>query len=164
MGCGGSNEVPIDGTGPKATEPITATVSSDLDIFVKNTMNLVAESNGYQQGIRDDPEASPSDLPEIAKRYRQFTDQWRQYCVEALAGLQAASDQEEQVWRAGSDWCEAMADMWSRATEVTEIAANGGPPVDDTNPDDIALYKRSEQLGQAFSNAYCKYGGSLCSS
>jgi hypothetical protein len=164
VACGGSDPVPIDGTGPKATEPITAAVASDLDVFVKNTANLVAESNGYQQGIRNDPDASPSQLPEIAERFRQFTDQWRRYCVEALDGVQAASGTEEQVWRAGSDWCEVMADMWSRATEVTEIAANGGPAVDDTNPDDIALYKRSEQLGQAFLNAYCSYGGSLCSS
>ncbi len=164
VGCGSSDQTSMDSPGPKITEQLTTAVATELDTFAKNMINLTAESNKYQVDVRNNPNDYAADLSALAAKYQEFTDRYRDYCADAQQGLASSSGDEESVWKAGSDWCTATVDMWSRATEVTSLWANGGPPVDATNPDDIALYKKSDQLSLAFSDAYCARGGVLCHS
>ncbi len=162
VGCGSSDQTPIDGTGPKITEQLTTAVATELDTFAKNMINLTAESNKYQVDVRNSQGYSEFKPLEVVAKFQQFTDRWRVYCVDAQQGLASSSGDEKSVWQTGSDWCMATVAMWSGATEDASIAANGGPPVDATNPDDVARFKKSVQLGENFGRAYCGWGGVIC--
>ncbi len=162
IGCGSSDQVPVDGTGPYRTDPLTSEVTTELDTFAKNMFNLLYESNKYQGDVRNSQDYSASKALEVLAKFQQFTDRWRVYCVDAQQGLASSSGDQKSVWQAGSDWCMATVAMWSGVTEGASIAANGGPPFDATNPDNIALFKKSVQLGENFGRAYCGWGGVIC--
>ncbi len=162
VGCGSSDQVPVDGTGPKRTVPLTSEVATELDTFAKNMFNLLYESNKYQGDVRNSQGYSEFKPLEVVAKFQQFTDRWRIYCVDAQQGLASSSGDEKSVWQTGSDWCMATVAMWSGATEDASIAANGGSPVDATNPDDVARFKKSVQLGENFGRAYCGWGGVIC--